>query len=229
MTQPRGQLVQTTAEALRQRIFANPAGAQIGSLRELAQDFGVGIVTIQQAARILEHEGLLDVRRGPGGGYFGRRPDMATLEPVLTAYMRSQPASWQEALDITSLLFTELCAAAASADVAPALREELHALAALLDDAANPPNTAAAEKQFQDLLFRMVNRPLFELLTWVTLHFSEANPDEMVARGLIAPDEWLTGRQRIIGAILARDAALARFEADRFNRQLILRSLGSRP
>ena len=228
MTQPRGQLVQTAAEALRQRIFANAAGTQIGSLRELAQDFGVGIVTIQQAARILEHEGLLEVRRGPGGGYFGRRPDMATLEPVLTAYMRSRPASWPEALDITSLLFTELCAAAATAEVSPILREELCALGETLAERRPHSDIAALEGALQDLLFRMVNRPLFELLTWVTLHFSEANPGEMVSRGLIAREQWQAGRQRIIAAILARDAPLARFEADRVNRQVILQSLAAK-
>ncbi len=224
-TQQRRQLVQATSETLRQRIFANEPGAQLGSLRELARDFNVGIVTIQQVARILEHEGLLEVRRGPGGGYFGRRPDIGTLERVLTAYMRSQPASWEEALDMTSLLFIELCGAAAKADVAASLREDLRALERRLKTCNPHSDMATLEKDFQDMLFRMVNRPLFELLTWVTLHFSESNPNEMIVQGLIVPDQWLAGRRRIIRAILDSDIALARFEADRSNRQLILKSL----
>src|SRR3546814_1757416 len=61
---------------------------QIGSLPEIAQTLGVGIVTVQQAARILEHEGLLAVRRGPGGGYYGKRPDAGALQRALAAYMR---------------------------------------------------------------------------------------------------------------------------------------------
>jgi GntR family transcriptional repressor for pyruvate dehydrogenase complex len=109
----RRNIVASTLEALRERIFAMSDGDLIGSLPDLARVLGVGIVTIQQAARILEHEGLLDVRRGPGGGYYGRRPDAATLERSLAAFMRSRPASWEEALDMTSLLFNELAAAAA--------------------------------------------------------------------------------------------------------------------
>jgi DNA-binding transcriptional MocR family regulator len=55
-------LVQATAERLRDRVLAAEPDAQIGSLSELAQELGVGIVTVQQVARILEHEGLLAVR-----------------------------------------------------------------------------------------------------------------------------------------------------------------------
>ena len=88
----RRQPVQQVADALRKRIFACPPGEQIGSLNDLARELGVGIVSVQQAARILEFEGLLEVRRGPGGGYFGRRPDLATLEQTISAYWRSEPA-----------------------------------------------------------------------------------------------------------------------------------------
>ncbi|AMO71307.1 FadR/GntR family transcriptional regulator [Sphingorhabdus sp. M41] len=225
-TRQRGQLVQATAETLRQRVFANEPGAQIGSLRELAEVFNVGIVTIQQVARILEHEGLLEVRRGPGGGYFGRRPDIDTLESILAAYMRSQPASWEEALDMTSLLFNELCAAAASVDIPGELREEMLALGREIDDCDPQSELSLFEEKFQNMLFRMVNRPLFELLTRVTLHFSLSNPPEVSAQGLISPELWRAGRQRIIAAILAGDVPLARFEADRSNRQIIMRSMG---
>src|SRR5688500_6419052 len=71
----RRQLVKAAAAQLRDIILEREPGANIGSLKEVAQMLGVGIVTVQQAARILEHEGLLAVRRGPGGGYHGTRPD----------------------------------------------------------------------------------------------------------------------------------------------------------
>src|SRR5246127_1001735 len=100
---PRRQIVQAAAAKLRDVILAREPGTQIGSLNEVAELLGVGIVTVQQAARILEHEGLLAVRRGPGGGYYGTRPDEAALERSMTAFMRSYPTSFEEALNITSL------------------------------------------------------------------------------------------------------------------------------
>ncbi|MDE8654541.1 GntR family transcriptional regulator [Novosphingobium album (ex Liu et al. 2023)] len=220
----RRHLVQATAEALRERIFAQEAGSQIGSLSELARDLGVGIVTVQQAARILEHEGLLEVRRGPGGGYYGRRPDVVTLERALAAYMRARPASWEEALDITSLLFNELCAAAAQEESTEA-RSGLRDFAARLEGCDPEREVFDLEEEFQNLLFTMVNRPLFELLTRVTLHFSASGAPDAMGKGLVAPGQWLAGRKRIVRAILDGDVALARFEADRSNRAVVLASL----
>ena len=54
---PRRQLVLEVAAQLRDVILAREPNTQIGSLNEVAELLGVGIVTVQQAARILEHEG----------------------------------------------------------------------------------------------------------------------------------------------------------------------------
>lgn len=216
----RRQVVPATADRLRERIFAQAPGEQIGSLGDLARELGVGIVTVQQAARVLEHEGLLEVRRGPGGGYYGRRPDVAALERSLAAYMRSEPASWEEALDMTSLLFTELCAAAATC-TDRARQEDLRAFARRVAGCETAEAMGLLEQEFQDLLFRMVNRPLFELLTRVTLRFAQSRPAGSAFRGAFDPADWQAGRRRIIDAILRNDAGLARFEADRSNRQVL--------
>lgn len=221
----RRQIVPATAEKLRELIFAEAPGAQIGSLPDLARKLGVGIVTVQQVARVLESEGLLEVKRGPGGGYYGRRPDAAVLERSLAAYMRTQDASWADALDMTSLLFTELVAAAAGcAD--PARQDELRGIASRLDRCTSDGAVFEMEQELQDVLFRMVDRPLFALLTRVTLLFSASRPmpvyrtEEDFAR-------WIDGRRKIIAAILARDVEMARFEADRHNRKVLLAWLES--
>lgn len=213
--------VQAAAERLREMIYAAQPDSRIGSLGGLAADLGVGIVTVQQAARVLEHEGLLAVRRGPGGGYYGQRPDSAALERALSAYMRTEPSSWEEALDMTSLLFNELAAAAARCRDA-GLLEELRGFLGEVDRCAAEAGMAEAEQRFQDLLFRMVNRPLFELLTRVTLGFASSRPAELPYRGLLTLDLWREGRRRIIAAILAGDEELSRFEAERWNRRVVL-------
>ena len=224
---PRKGLVPDTTARLRELIFASPAGERLGSLPDLARELGVGVVTVQQAARVLEHEGLLEVRRGPGGGYYASRPDAADLERALASWMRSQPASWQEALDMTSLLFNELCAAAAGC--ADRERQEaLRSFATRLPECRETLDMGGLEQEFQDLLFRMVDRPLFELLTRVTLRFSTMNPGEPGGGGLIPVEQWIAGRRRIIDAILRQDVALARFEADRSNRQVLMAALRQR-
>jgi GntR family transcriptional regulator, transcriptional repressor for pyruvate dehydrogenase complex len=215
------QLVTATAERLRELIFACEAGVQIGSLADLAQTLGVGIVTVQQAARILEHEGLLEVRRGPGGGYFGRRPDVATLERALIGYMRSEPASRAEVLDMTSLLFNELCAAAADcAD--PDRHDELKALASVIALSADEAEIGSLEERLQNQLFRMVNRPLFELLTRVALQIGGGGDGHRSMGSGFRLANWKESRRIIIDAILRRDSELAHFEANRRNRQVVM-------
>lgn len=219
-TRPR-RPVQDTADELRARIFENPPETRLGSLGGLAEELGVGIVTVQQAARILEHEGLLDVRRGPGGGYYGTRPDAAALERALAAFMQTEPASWTEALEMTSLLFNELCAAAAGCRDA-ALLGELEAMRRRIAAERDEVALLDLESAFQELLFRMVDRPLFALLTRVTLHLSAGRAAPAGLGELIGFDEWREGRERIIAALLGGDEELARFEANRSNRRILL-------
>jgi DNA-binding FadR family transcriptional regulator len=225
VTQAKRPLVQHAAERLRDLVFAVPAGTWLGVLPQLARKLGVGIVTVQQAARILEHEGLLEVRRGPGGGYYGTRPDDAALERAIAAYMRVHPTSYAEALDITSLLFNELPPAAAACRD-EALREELRRLAQRVDACDSNPAAGAFEGDLQELLFRMVDRPLFEVLTRVTLAIGIARGAGEARFGGGSLASWKAGRHRIIAAILAQDQELARFEANRSNRQAVLSGLG---
>lgn len=218
-------LAQASAERLRAMIYAKEAGERIGSLRSIAEELGVGIVTVQQAARVLEHEGLLEVRRGPTGGYYGARPDAASLERALAAFIRTDPVGWEEVLDITSLLFDELVAVAAQCSD-QARREDLSALLPLIERADGFEAITTLEQEFQNALFAMVERPLFELLTRVALRFADdwsANPMHKTA---IDTEHWIVGRQRIIAAILDNDPELARFEAHRNNRKLILSAIG---
>lgn len=225
MSVPKRPLVQQAAERLRDLLFAVPAGTRLGALPELARKLGVGIVTVQQAARILEHEGLLEVKRGPGGGYYGTRPDDAALERAIAAYMRVHPASFEEAADITSLLFNELVPAAAGCRD-ERLRGELLALAETIDQRTTEADRGAFEVELQDLLFRMVARPLFEVLTRVTLRFAATRRAPLIDSSRAGVAEWKAGRWRILAAILAQDEELARFEANRSNRRAVLSGLG---
>jgi DNA-binding FadR family transcriptional regulator len=221
-------LVQRTAARLRERVLEEDADVLLGSLNELAREMGVGIVTVQQASRVLEHEGLLSVRRGPGGGYYTARPDQAALERAIDSFMRTHPASFDEALDITSLLFNELVRKAARCPH-ESLRAELRALDARVDASGALDQLGIFEADFQDLLFRMVERPLFEALTRVTLAVAGTRPAKVLGPRDDTIAEWKAGRHRIIAAILAGDEELAGFEAHRSNRRAVVNALGSKP
>jgi len=218
----RRQLVKATAAQLRDIILAREPGANIGSLKEVAQRLGVGVVTIQQAARILEHEGLLAVRRGPGGGYYGTRPDEGALERAFAAYWRVHGFGYRESQEMLALLDCEIMPAAARCQDETSM-ESMRALSERLDRCETPEQRAEFEIELRRLLFKMVARPLIELLSRVTqrLHVQRRLP--LLFRGEEGVLAWKTGRRRILQAILLRDEELARFEAERYRKDILAR------
>jgi GntR family transcriptional regulator, transcriptional repressor for pyruvate dehydrogenase complex len=215
-------LVGATAEKMRDLILAQAPGALIGSLPDLAKLLGVGIATVQQAARVLEHEGLLHVRRGTGGGYFGRRPDTAALERSLAIYLRVRRADDYEALEMTTLLDCELMPAAALCTT-PVLVDQLRGLKARVDLCLTGVERFAFEDDLHSILFKMVARPLMELLAQVAMRFYRSRPIPEIFEGEEGQRAWREWRHQIIDAILAHDPERARFEAERHRRRLLKR------
>jgi DNA-binding FadR family transcriptional regulator len=220
--QPKRHLVQEVADRLRQHILEREPGAQIGSLNDVAQLLDVGIVTVQQVARILEHEGLLAVRRGPGGGYYGARPDEAALERSMATYMRIHGFGYREALEMTTLLDCDIAPAAARC-TEESLRSEMRELLRRIGNCDTREQRASVEVDLRELLFRVVSSPLMELVLRITTHFYKPESDPPVFSGEGDILVWKNGRQNILEAILANDEELARFEAERFRRQVLQR------
>jgi GntR family transcriptional regulator, transcriptional repressor for pyruvate dehydrogenase complex len=223
---PRRQLVQAAAAKLRDAILAREPGTQIGSLNEVAELLGVGIVTVQQAARVLEHEGLLAVRRGPGGGYYGTRPDEAALERAFAAYLRVHGFGHPESHRMLSLLDCEIVPAAAHC-TDESLREKARGLLERVDGCESSEQRIAFETELRDLLFRMVTRPLVELVCRVTQRLYVLSDTPPLFPGKEGFDAWRGARRRILEAILKHDEKLAQFEAERYRALVLARLRGT--
>jgi GntR family transcriptional repressor for pyruvate dehydrogenase complex len=213
-------LVLETAAKLRESILACAPVTRLGSLQDVAQLLDVGIVTVQQAARILEHEGLLQVRRGPGGGYYGMRPDEAALERAFAAYLRVHGFGYHESQEMMSLFDCEIVPAATRCKDTK-LREAIRALSERVDKCESVDDRIAFEIELRELLFRMVARPLIEMLCRVTLRLHSQPPTVLLFPGKEDVAAWKSGRLRILNAILERDEELARFEAERYRRVVL--------
>src|SRR5690606_19119060 len=149
---PKSRLVANVADRLRDLILAQPPDAHLGSLTEVAAELDVGIVTVQQAARILEHEGLLAVKRGPGGGYYGVRPDHAAIERAFATYMRVYEIGYREAFELTVLLDCDIIRAA-SMVLSAAPSAKISALLVQLDNCSTPADRIRFEVDFRETLF----------------------------------------------------------------------------
>ena len=207
-------LVNAAVAKLRDMIIAQPPETQIGSLPDLAKELGVGIVTVQQAARVLEHEGFLQVRRGPGGGYYGTRPAAEGLSRAISGFLALHHAAHPEAIDIITLLDCELMAAAARA-TDETLLKKLARLAESIDDVDTPRQRGVFDQSMLDILYLLVDRPLMELLSRVAVHHYAEYPRGPIYGGKDGKARWKREKRAIIAAILDGDPDRARFEAQR--------------
>lgn len=84
------------AEQIEEEIIANgwPVGVVLGSEAELIERYGVSRAVFREAIRIVDHHGVAEMRRGPGGG-------LVVVEPRAEAAVRTLSLNL-EFLDLTS-------------------------------------------------------------------------------------------------------------------------------
>jgi DNA-binding FadR family transcriptional regulator len=64
-----------------------PVGQSLGALAEVRKRLGLGRPAFREAVTILEARGLLDVRRGPGGGLFVAAPALEDVSGAVLMYL----------------------------------------------------------------------------------------------------------------------------------------------
>ena len=62
-------------------------GAPLGALREVQKGLGIGRPVFREAITILETRGMIDVRRGPGGGLFVSAPKIEDVIRAMLMYL----------------------------------------------------------------------------------------------------------------------------------------------
>ena len=107
-------LVQRAVEALRKQILSVPPDNPfLGSEDELIATLGISRPTFRQAARLLEHEQLLKIKRGSGGGFFAQPPSARAVSRMAAIYLNSQETTLQQIHDAFGPLVIEAAALAA--------------------------------------------------------------------------------------------------------------------
>ena len=82
--------VSATVDMLRDEILQRDDGEWLGWEDDLVERLGVSRPTLRQAARLLEAEELLVVKRGTNGGLFARRPTTDAVARMASVFLRSE-------------------------------------------------------------------------------------------------------------------------------------------
>jgi GntR family transcriptional repressor for pyruvate dehydrogenase complex len=101
--------------AVRQRILTErlPVGHRLPSETELMEEYGLGRVTVREALRLLERDGLIEIKRGPGGGIYVRHPDITQVSEAISLLFSVQKVTLREFIAFRQLVEPAAAALAA--------------------------------------------------------------------------------------------------------------------
>ncbi len=209
---------QQVAEAIKDWVMERglQPGDRLPSEPELITRFAMAKGTIREALRILEAQGLVTSRTGPGGGMFVHQVSENRAAALLGNYFYFQHPGIDDIYQIREALEPELAASLAGRLSAAQLAE----LEAVIDTYAEPARTAEEEREqhvnslrFHALLAEMSDNPLLRFL----IRFTATMLSEVtVTRQLYAPPNrelWASGtdyQHRLLRALRDGDSAAAR-------------------
>jgi GntR family transcriptional regulator, transcriptional repressor for pyruvate dehydrogenase complex len=210
---PRGINAKRLAQSLRKELMALESGTFFGFEDDLLGRLNVSRPTLRQAARVLEHDQLLSVRRGPHGGYYVTRPDVQSVINAASLYLYERGTRLRDLVAAARGCVATLvrCAAESHDEEARAELRKLLEVYASTDFAKLPHiEFLRAESAIVSLLGRMAHNAPLELVIQIlygcglgvtTDKIFEGRPERIEACAQL--------RISSIKAVLARDGELA--------------------
>lgn len=212
-----------TAAKLRHHIFSVEDGAYLGSEQDLLDMLKVSRPTFRQAARLLEHEQLLVIRRGVKGGFFARRPSIETVASAAATYLHFDQATMRDILH-ASLPLVEATVRQAARSEDASHREALQRLATCdlrwLNEVVTQLGTVSSEffkldTEMIEVLSQMAGNSAIRLFLNIlyqfggqaNLGFFDHHPDRV--------SHWREIRMRMLKAVISGDVELAALYAQR--------------
>ncbi|WP_298752835.1 FadR/GntR family transcriptional regulator [uncultured Serinicoccus sp.] len=101
---------------LRDRILSGrlPVGHRLPSETELLEQFNLGRATIREGLRLLERDGLIEIKRGPGGGITVRHPDITQVSDAFAVLFAVQTVTLRDFLEFRMITEPQTAALAAA-------------------------------------------------------------------------------------------------------------------
>jgi GntR family transcriptional regulator, transcriptional repressor for pyruvate dehydrogenase complex len=172
--------IDTAAALLRKLVFEADDGAFIGSEDSLVARLGFSRSTVRQVARLLEREGLLRVRRGINGGYFGARPNVRTIERAVATYLETLDMDAEDVTIVASALWVEvLCKAAAlRTEEARRLAEGFRDRVRDIKPMASFDEILEFERESRAAIFDLTKCRYIELIFTINTAFADRHPPD---------------------------------------------------
>jgi GntR family transcriptional regulator, transcriptional repressor for pyruvate dehydrogenase complex len=213
-------VAELVAADLRWRIVAGELadGDELPRESDLLDEFGVSRPSLREALRVLETEGLVQIRRGNVGGAIVRRPNASTAAYHLSLTLRANDVTHED-LGVARLSIEPVCAAlAAGLDDRQAIVDEL---TRLIDESERCPTIAAFTESahaFHRRLTELCGNTTVTLLAGTLESVWIAQEDRAMAFDVNLDD--VPERKRSIAAHRRLVAAIAAGNGDRASREM---------
>ena len=205
-----------TVRRLREISLALDEGGALGSEKELMDQLCVSRPTLRQAARVVENDQLLQIRRGVRGGYYACRPDSRHVVQAPALYLRLQQATLGDVQAAVRVLAPEVAAAAAacpdSALVAELQAFDAHRRSAGVDTV---PDLLRSESELAHLLSRMSGNTAFTLFLDIAYAFGALEQDLKLYEAPEIRADQKAMQLQLCEAVLHHDVTRARATSER--------------
>jgi len=188
-------------------------GTFLGVEEEMRRRYNVSRPTLRQAARVLEHQQLLRVKPGAGGGYYVTRPNGADVISAAVSYLRSQGLTLAGNIFAAQSMrdsVVRLAAMSADRDRREALKTRRDRYAALDLSKITVPEFLEAEVELHRAVTHLAGNVALEFIESVLFEFGAEDPQNATFEG--HPErirKVVSLRLDITNAILAGDAEVA--------------------
>lgn len=208
-----GSRVSETARRLADRSLSVAEGEHIGSETELLTELGVSRPTLRQAAKIVEADRLIAVRKGQGGGFFATRPSAADVIRAPARFLRLNGATLDHVHAVTRLIAAEAAALAAQCqdeDLRTALRAHRDLVAGMQPADDSPEALIQMETRLARMMSSMSGNPAIGLFMEIGYTFGR---EEQNIRFYQQAEDRARARSlqiQLCNAILEGDPEIAR-------------------
>ena len=139
------------AESLRERILSGefPPDSLLPATETLLEEYGVSRPTVREALNVLEADGLVRLRRGPGGGALVQAPDSVAITRSLESLLRFEGTTIEQLMEVR--LVVDPLAARLAAERATA--EDLARIASSIERQRRPDVLTSHEEWFAENLY----------------------------------------------------------------------------